>query len=99
MTDKTPLPDCNNQLSPHGGSSNHKMHGQQRKQGESELAGCRSNPSVAIVPVPLGPVSFSDSGRLCRVGGRVTRGFVIGGRVRPITWPIIIVPFTVISTP
>lgn len=88
-----------NQLSPHGGDSNHKRHGHQWKHGESELAGGGSNPSVAVVPVPLGPISLSDAGRLCRAGGRVASGFVIGGRVRPITWPVIIVPFTVVSAP
>lgn len=99
MKEKPPLPGCNNQLSPHGGDSNYKRQRQQKKQGGGELNGRRSDPSVAVVPVPLGPISFSDSGRLCRVGGRVTGGFVIGRRVRPITWPIIMVPFTLISTP
>lgn len=98
-TEKPPLPDCNNQLSPHGGNSNHKRHGHQWKHGESKLAGGGPDPSVAIVPVPLGPISLSDAGRLCGAGGWVARGFVIGGRVRPITWPVIIVPFTVVSTP
>lgn len=98
-TPPPPPPDCNNQLSPHGGNSDHKRQRQQRNQGERELAACRSDPSVAVVLVPLGPVSFPDSRRLCRVGGGVASGFVVGGGVGPVTWPIIIVPFTVISAP
>ena len=98
-TPPPPPPDCNNQLSPHGGNSDHKWQRQQRNQGEGEPAGCRSDPSMAVVLVPLGPVSFSDSRRLRRVGGRVARGFVVGGGVGPVTWPIIIVPFTVIPAP
>lgn len=93
-----PPPDCNNQLSPHGGHSNHERQRQQRHQREGEPIGGWSNPSVAIVSVPLGPVSVSCSWRLCGVGDRVTRGFV-GGRVRPVAWPIIVVPLTMISTP
>lgn len=99
-SDRKPQPpEYNNELSPHGGNSDHEGQSQQRNQGESELAGFRSDPSMAVVSVPLGPISFSASRRLWGVGGRVMRRFVVGGGIRPIAWPIIIVPFAVISSP
>lgn len=61
------------------------------------LNGGRFNPSVPVVSVPLGPVSFLDSGRFGRVCCRVASWFAIGGRMRSMSCPIIIVTFGAIS--
>ena len=88
---------CNNLLSPEGGDSDHQR--QQREWGERDPAGFGLRSSMAIVLIPLGAVSFSHTRGFGRDGGGVARGLVIRRGVRPIAWPIIIVPLTSVSAP
>lgn len=94
---KPPPTDCIHQLSPHGGNSDHERQ-QQRNRGERQLACCWFDPTLAVVFVPFGSISFTDPRWLCRVWSGAARGFVVGRGVRPMAGPIIIVPFPVIST-
>lgn len=55
---------------------------------------------MAVVSAPLFlSVFLTNSRRFGGVGGRIVRGFVVGGGMRPVAWPIIVVPFNIIPSP